>query len=517
MVFENDNKSTNTRRTSQRPVTYSGLGKLPPSACDVEEIVLGAILGEYNKIPLNIWGTLQPEMFYKDAHQKVFTEIINLRNQKKAVDIATVTSALRKAGNLEMVGGVYAMTELMERVANSSNIEHHVLIIHQMFLKRELIRIGSECVQNMYEDTSDVFTQISSIVTDVKNIEKGIFKRTEKNAVQLADEAIEEMNKPKNDGMLGIATGLSGLDFVLRGDQEGSLRVVAADTSSGKTVEMCSEVVNSCFDKNKDLLDNQTATAVFSLEMPSKQLTFRMVSDLSSVPNTAIKTNRLTPDERIRVNQYFDKFKQSQIFIDDTPGLNICEFETKAALLVAIHGVKRIYIDYFQLMKGDPNKKYGTRENELSDISRRLKTCAKELYISIIVYSQLGPEVHKRNLSIPMLNDLRECKALGFDADIVMFLWRPEYYENILNELKDKQTKIFCKLFNITIDEFENMCFIIVAKNRDGELGKIPFKFNGKIMRIYDHYFVISSIEAMNNAPLNQYNLITPESRDAPF
>lgn len=489
-------------RSEIRPTVnnyHSGLGKLPPQATDLEEIILGAIISEYNNIPLNVWGLLKSEFFYKDSHMLIFRTIIFLRSERKSIDAATLTAALRKSGHLETIGGVFAITELMDRVASCANIEHHILIIHQMFLKRELIRIGTECIGKMYDDTEDPFTQIKSIITQVKDLENGIFKRCEKNSIQLAEEVIEEMLKPKHDGMLGDSTGLKGLDFVLRGDQPGSLRAVAADTSVGKTIELCTEVLNSCFDSDQKLLTEQIPTAIFSLEMPSKQLTFRLISNLSSIENTPIKTNRLTELEKNRLNGFIELFKQAEIYIDDTPGLSITEFETKVALLVALYGIKRVYIDYFQLMKGDPNKKYGTRENELSDISRRLKTCAKELYISIVVYSQLGPEVHKRPLSIPTLADLRECKAFGFDADIVMFIWRPEYYENILHELNDKQTKIFCKLFNVTIEQFENMCFIIVAKNRDGELGKIPFKFNGKIMRISDHYLILDAIRTYND------------------
>lgn len=509
----NNQPQVANRRTTQPITNYSNYGKLPPSAVDLEEIILGAIILKYNSISVKVWGMLRAEFFYNTNHELIFKEILNLRSERKAVDIAMVTNSLRKSGNLEMVGGAYALTELLERVASSANIEHHILIIHQMFLKRELIRIGSDCIAGMYDDTKDPLEQIRTIVTQVKDLEKGIFKRSEKNSKQLSDEVIEDMLKPRPEGMLGISTGLKGLDFVLRGDQEGSLRAVAADTSVGKTIELCTEVLNSCFDDKKELLKDQIPTAIFSLEMPSKQVTYRLLSNLSSIENTKIKTNQLDFYEKERFDEFLKKFNDAQIYIDDTPGLNILEFETKAALMVALYGIKRVYIDYFQLMKGEPGKKYGTRENELADISRRLKTCAKELYITIVVYSQLGPEVHKRPLSIPMLADLRECKAFGFDADIVMFIWRPDYYEQILKELNEKQTKIFCKLFDVSIEEFENICFFIVAKNRDGELGKIPFRFNGKIMRIYDHYLILDAIERLKT---NQIEL-TPESRPVNF
>lgn len=503
-------------RKKTGPNLYVNTGRIPPQATEIEEMVLGAILLEYNKIPIGIWGSLKPELFYIDAHSKIFTEILNLRNDKKPVDPGTVASALTKAGNLEMIGGRYALTTLLDRVASSANIEYHVLLIHQAYLKRELIRIGTECVNNMYDDTGDVFTQIASIITDVKNIEKGIFKRSEKDANALVDEIIEEMDKPKQEGLLGLSTGLKGLDFVLKGDKEGDLRVIGGETSSGKSILMCTEILNDCFNERKELLEDQIPTAVFSLEMPSKQLTFREISNLSSISNTKIKLNKLLPDEKTRLLSFLELFRKSKIFIDDTPGLSINEFETKAAILVAIHGVKKIFIDYFQLMKGDPNKKYGTRENELSDISRRLKTVAKELCITIIVYSQLGPEVQKRPLCIPTKNDLRECKALAHDADVLIFVYRPEYYEHILKELSDNQKSIYCKLFNISINDFNKMCFLIVDKNRDGELGKIPMAFNAELMRISDHWETLGAIELLNAAENDaQFQMYLSEVQDA--
>lgn len=476
----------------------STLGKIPPQATDLEEIILGAILLQSTQIPLTVYHTLQPEFFYKDSHQKIYFAISELRHEGTAVDISTVTARLRHLGNLEAVGGPFGIVEITTRVASSANIEFHLLIIHQMFLKRELIRIGMDCMQNMYDDTTDPFEEIRSIISKIKSLEKGIFKRSESDSNDLMDELLSDMLEVKKDGLLGYPTGLKGLDHICRGDQKGSLKVIAAATSVGKTILLCTEALNCCFDSMKQLLENQTPTAIFSLEMPKKQLSYRLISNLSSIPNTSIKTNKMTNQESQRLVFFMNEFRKAQLYIDDTPGLTINECEAKCTMLVAM-GVRKVYIDYYQLMKGDPLKKYGTREQELADISRRLKILAKELDIAIILLAQIGEEVLKRKLHIPTLSDLRECKALAHDADTVVFIWRPEYYENVLDDLNNVIKRIYCILFNVNIEEFERMCFLIVAKNRDGELGKIPFKFDGKIMRICDNVLILDAIDRINN------------------
>lgn len=507
MILENDtpyNKPNTSERRSRitNPTPYSGLGKLPPQSVDLEEAVLGALMLE--KVNHAVFNGLKTEYFYKDSNQKIFNAITRLMLSKTPIDILTVTAQLRKEGELEMIGGAYYITKLTNRVASAANIDYHILIVHQMFIKRELIRIGTECINNMYEDTLDPFHQIASLVKQTTDLEKNIFKQTEKRADQLMFEAIEEMNRPKPKGLLGISTGMKGIDHITQGDQPGQLRIIAARPAMGKTAYMCSEMLNCCFYKDEEKgiqpLAQQTPVGCFSLEMKAIQLTFRMVSNLSDIDNLKIKKNELTAQEQGRFEEYAAMYSDAPIFVDDTPALHIDEFEIKASMMVALHGIKKIYIDYMQLMKGERGKKYGNREAEVSDISRRLKICANELGITIIALCQLSREVEKRKFCKPQLSDLRESGSIEQDADVVMFLWRPEYYPDVMTELTKPQSPgITFRLLNIVIHEYEGLIVCIIAKCREESTGDIPLKAKLGIMRISDNNKVIDRINEIEN------------------
>lgn len=506
MILENDtpyNKPNTSERRSRitNPTPYSGLGKLPPQAIDLEEAILGALMLE--KVNQGIFNMLHPTYFYKDNHQKIFQTIQNLRFKKEPIDILTVTAELRKQGELEMIGGAYYITELTNRVASAHNIEFHIRIVHQMFLKRELIRISYQCGNNSYDDTIDPFHEITKLVTEVTDLEKNIFRQTEKRADQLIYEAIEEMNRPKPKGLLGISTGMKGIDHITQGDQPGQLRIVAARPAMGKTAYMCSEMLNCCFyrDEVKGIqqLANQIPVGCFSLEMKAVQLTFRMVSNLSDIDNLKIKKNELTAQEYARFEEYAAMYSAAPIFVDDTPALHIDEFEIKASMIVALHGIKKIYIDYMQLMKGERGKKYGNREAEVSDISRRLKICANELGITIIALCQLSREVEKRKFCKPQLSDLRESGSIEQDADVVMFLWRPEYYPDVMAELNKPEGGIIIRLLNIKITSYEGLIIAIIAKCREESTGDIPLKAKLSIMRITDNNQVLDRLNEMEN------------------
>lgn len=490
------------RRKTKVNVLDPGFGKLPPQAVDLEEIVLGALL--LVKVSASIHTSIKTEFFYDARHQQIHKAITELRFEKSPIDLLTVKAKLKKLGKLEEIGGAYYLTELTNRVASADNIEFHIRIIHEKFLQREIIRIGSESLNKMYDDTSDPFEQMVYILRGISDLKNNIFKRTEKRADQLMFEAIEEMHRPKPKGLLGLSTGLRGVDHITQGDQEGQLIIVAARPAMGKTAEMCSEIINCCFGidsktKQIETLKEQIPVACFSLEMRAVQLTFRMVSNMSEIDNLKIKKNQLTDQEQVRFEEFADKFSEAPIFIDDTPGLTIDEFETKAAMLVALYGVKKIFIDYLQLMKGERGKKYGNRDAEIGDITRRLKTCANELGITIIVLCQLNREVEKRKWCKPTLADLRESGSIEQDADVVRFLWRPEYYPEVMKELSGADAKIRMTLFNIDITEFQGLIICIIAKCREERTGDVPLKFKGSIMRVYDHVLVLDAIEAQAN------------------
>lgn len=503
-------------RTRINPTSiYSGLGKLPPSSIDLEEAVLGAILLEKEAIE-NI-EFLKPEMFYKDNHQKIFNAIQSLVILKSPVDILTVTAQLRKAGELEMVGGAYYITELTNRVASAANIEFHARIIQQKFIQRELIRIATDVIQSAYEDTTDVLDLLDNHFASVDNLRKGIFTSSEKSAKDLVVELREDQKREKKNGLLGLTTGISGVDMVLKGDCPGDVRIIAAATSMGKSTVLTSEVLNCCFDKDKNLLKEQIPVVIFNLEMASLKSSTRLMADLSSIDKDKISSGKMDDYEKARYEEYLQKFEQSKIFIEDCTELTIDQFEIKIRTLVKKYGIKKAYIDTIQLMKGNQNKKYATRELELSDIGRTNKAIAKKYGITIIELAQLNDDLDAKRNYIPLLKNIRECKALGHDADNVMFVWRPDYYEDVPETLKS----VTCSLFGgETIYDFKNMGFFIVAKNREGTLGKIPFSFQGNISRVSDHLVVRSYLEQKeNNGQLGQQKQseLTTQPKEAGF
>lgn len=512
MILENDtpyNKpNTNERRSRiTNPTPYSGLGKLPPQAVDLEEAVLGAIILE--SIPVEIWGLLKPEIFYKDNHQKICQAIINLKVDRAPVNLLSVRAYLSKAGELEMIGGAYYLTDLTNRVASSLHTEFNLLIITQKFLARELIRISTQVINNCYEDTSDPFSEMALLTQEISRLQREIYKRSEKTIGELLPELKKEREAPRPDGLIGISTGKKGLDHITKGDQPNQLRIKAARPAMGKTADMTSEILNCCFDsETQQPLEKQIPVGCFSLEMTSLSLVHRMLSNLSSISGERIESNKLSPDERIRLETYEALLADAPIIIDETSALTIDEFEAKAALWVAMYGVKKIYIDYLQLMLGSPFKKYANREAEISDISRRLKRVAKELGITVIALCQLSRAVEARKLCMPILSDLRESGSIEQDADIVEFLWRPEYYSEVIEQLSKAGGTIDIKLFDLKITEFDGLLISIVAKWRNGSVGKIPLKFKPGIMRIYDHPQVLDHIKGLGT------EIFTPTERE---
>ncbi len=485
MIFENDNPRKN-RVTN--PTPYSGLGKLPPQATELEELVLGGLLLE--RVNNNIWALLRPEMFYKDNHQTICRALFELREAKTPIDLGTVRNQLRKTGKLEEIGGAYYLTELTSNVASVANMEYHIAIIHEKFLSRSLIGLAHNLSQNCYEDTSNPLHEIGVLVAALNNLKKGIFKRTDKTIKELLIEARTARQKPHKGGLIGISTGSKGLDYITEGYQGNQLIIIAGRPGMAKTAEMCSQIVSIGFREEASNKLEEIPVAGFSLEMSNISLVNRVLSNVSSIHTTKIKKNTLTEQENERLDYYEGRLSTSPIFLDDTPGLTINEFEAKAALLVATHGVRVIFIDYLQLMLGDPTKKYQSREAEVADISRRLKVVAKELDITIVALCQLSREVEKRKLNIPVLSDLRESGSIEQDADVVIFLWRPEYYQELMESLKE----LDIRLFDFKLTEFNGLIVNIVAKCRDEATGKVPLKFDGKTMRVYDHPQVLDSL-----------------------
>ena len=442
------------------------LGKLPPQAVDLEQAVLGALMLEKDALTTVI-DILKPESFYKDQHQEIYGAIQELFKNSEPIDMLTVTNQLRKDAKLEFIGGAYYITELTRGVNSSANIEYHARIVSEMAIKRELIRIASEVHKDAYEDTTDVFHLLDKTEQALFDVSESNIRKNYDNMRTLMGQAIKELEERKNhkDGLTGVPSGFTALDRVTSGWQKSDLVIIAARPGMGKTALIVSALRNASVDFNKP-------TAIFSLEMSSVQLVNRLISAEAELESEKIKKGNLADYEWEQLVHKTNKLTNAPIFIDDTPALTILELRAKCRRLRSQHNVELIVIDYLQLMTGDSTKGGGNREQEIASISRALKGIAKELEIPVIALSQLSRAVETRGGDKrPQLSDLRESGSIEQDADMVMFLYRPEYY-------------------GITEDEngmpTTGMGEIIIAKHRNGSLENVPLKFIGKFTKFTD-------------------------------
>jgi replicative DNA helicase len=473
MIFENDtpNYKPNTNDRKSRlstPTPFSGLGKLPPQAIDLEEAVLGALMLEKDALS-SVIDVLKPEVFYKDNHQKIFNAIRVLFEKTSPVDILTVTAQLRQQGELEMIGGAYYITELTNRVASAANIEYHSRIIIQKFIQRELIRISTDVINTAYEDTSDVLELLDKAEKNLFEIAQNNLRRDSRKMDDLVHQALKDIEalKDKKDGLTGVASGFTELDRMTSGWQKSDLVIIAARPAMGKTAFVLSCARNAAVDFDKPVV-------VFSLEMSSVQLVNRLISGETEIEQEKIRKGTLEEWEWQQIHSKIGRLEQAPLIIDDTPSLNIFEFRAKCRRLKAQHDIQLIIIDYLQLMQGKADGKGGgNREQEIGSISRALKTVAKELNVPVIALSQLSRAVENRpgGSKRPMLSDLRESGSIEQDADMVLFLYRPEYY-------------------GLDVDEDNNptqgIGEIIIAKHRNGETGRVRLKFVGKYVKFQD-------------------------------
>ncbi len=456
-----------SKRTTGATNLSDQLGKLPPQAVEIEEAVLGALMLERDALS-NVIDILHPESFYKESHQSIFEAIVNLFNNSEPVDIKTVTHQLRKNGKLELVGGAYYVSQLTSKVNSAANIETHARIIAEQSIKRELIRISSQIQRDAYEDTMDVFKLLDRTEQSLFDVSESHIRKNYDKMSSLLHRAIEEIQikKDKKDGLTGVPSGFSALDRVTSGWQPSDLVIIAARPGMGKTAFVVSALRNAA-------VDFKIPVAIFSLEMSSVQLVNRMISAEAELESEKIKRGDLADYEWEQLLHKTTRLSDSPIFIDDTPALSILELRAKCRRLVSQHGVKLIIIDYLQLMTGDSSKSGGgNREQEIASISRSLKGIAKELNVPVLALSQLSRAVETRGGDKkPQLSDLRESGSIEQDADMVMFLYRPEYY-------------------GITQDEsgmpLNGLGEVIIAKHRNGKTDTVGLKFIGKFTKFAD-------------------------------
>lgn len=441
---------------------------MPPQAVDLEEAVLGALMLEKDALT-TVVDILSPESFYKDSHKLIYDGILDLFNEGEPIDLLTVTNQLRKNGKLELAGGAYYITELTSRVSSAANIEYHARIVTEQAMKRDMIRIASDIQREAFEDTTDVFELLDKMEQSLFEISEKNIKKNYMDMRSIMREAITELESKKGqkDGLTGVPSGFTALDRVTSGWQKSDLVIIAARPAMGKTAFVLSVLRNAAVDHNRPV-------AIFSLEMSSIQLVNRLISSEAELDSEKIKKGNLADYEWQQLIHKTSKLSTAPLYVDDTPALSILELRAKCRRLKSQNDIQMIVVDYLQLMSGENSKggNTGNREQEISSISRALKKIAKELNVPVIALSQLSRAVETRGGDKrPQLSDLRESGAIEQDADIVMFLYRPEYY-------------------GITEDEeghsTSGVGEVIIAKHRNGSLESIKLRFIGKYTKFTD-------------------------------
>jgi replicative DNA helicase len=462
MDLTNLNKDRKQKRRSSIDLGTMVYGKVPPQAKDLEEAVLGAIMLEKNAFDAVI-EILKPECFYVDAHQRIFNAMQGLANKSQPIDILTVAEELRTREELEMVGGPYYVTKLTNSVVSSANIDAHARIILQKFIQRELIRISGEIIGDAYEDSTDVFDLLDDAESKLFEITNNHLRKDYNSIDTVLVNTIKRIEdlRQRNEDVTGVPSGFSGLDRVTYGWQNTDLIILAARPAVGKTAFALNLARNAAMHPTKP-----TPVAMFSLEMSAGQLVQRILSAESEIWLEKIARGKMEEHEMKQLYaRGIQRLSQAPLFIDDTPALNIFELRAKCRRLKNKHNIGMIIIDYLQLMSGSNDGRNSNREQEISNISRNLKGLAKELNVPIIALSQLSRAVEQRGAKdgsrVPQLSDLRESGAIEQDADMVMFLYRPEYYD-INSNAEGENTK--------------GLTEVKIAKHRNGTLETVKLK-----------------------------------------
>ncbi len=429
-------------------------GKMPPFDLETEEVVLGQLMMETEAV-FQVMDILRPESFYQPAHQEVFRAVQDLAKNEEPVNIVTVTNQLRKNGALEKVGGPFFISQLTVRVSSAAHIEYHAKIVAQKFIQRELIRVSSEIQQKAYDPSIDVADLIDFSESQLFKVAEGNIKKESVQVGLIIPEAlrmIEEAGK-REDGLSGVPSGFTVLDRVTNGWQPANMIVIAARPAMGKTAFILSMIRNMAVDHN-------VPVAMFSLEMNAFMLVNRLIVSECELPSEKIKKGNLNANEWKILEERTRVLLNAPIYIDDTPSLSVFDFRAKCRRMKQKYNIGAIFIDYLQLMTAGGSF---SREQEVSSISRQIKAVAMELDVPVVALSQLSRAVETRGgTKKPQLSDLRESGAIEQDADMVIFLHRPEYYK--LEEFEDGTPT-------------HNKAEVILAKNRHGAIDTVRLQF----------------------------------------
>lgn len=440
------------------------IGKLPPQAIDLEEAVLGALMVDSSAVD-QVADIMFAEMFYTTAHQEIYRAIMSLYGCGEPVDLLTVTAELKSAGMLQEVGGMPAIVKLTDRVVSAANIEYHARIVAQKYVQREIIRTATETIQACYDETEDIFDVISSAQVHRDGMMEKLTVRGEISLADSSASVLEDLEATNNatNGIIGVPSGFIDIDKITGGWQKTDLIIIAARPAMGKTSFVLQTALNAAKRFGRSV-------AFFSLEMSVEQLTKKYYSIVAQVDNEKIRKKQLNSQEMESIRRAKNELSKLRIYTDDTPAISITELRAKARKMKRKHDIEVIIVDYLQLMTA-AGAKGMNREQEISAISRALKGLAKELEVPVIALSQLSRGVESRPNKRPMLSDLRESGAIEQDADMVCFLYRPEYY-------------------GITEDEIgrptSGVAEFLIAKHRHGTTDDVQLQFIGRYTSFVD-------------------------------
>lgn len=455
------------------------VGNKVPQAPDIEEAVLGAMMIDPN-ISVDIIGSLSEECFYKPENKKIFLAISRLSSANKAVDVLTVAEQLKASGDLEAVGGGAFLAKLSSEVGAAAHVDYYTKLLIDKFIQRKMISISLEALKKSYDDAEPVDDLLDSTQQKIFELsERNMARETQKINAIIKDK-LDDLQRiqASPEGQGGLKSGYSALDKMTFGWNKSDLVIIAARPSMGKTAFVITMARNMA-------VDFSIPVAFFSLEQAPKQLIERLLVAETGLTSDKIKgAKKMSDTDWVQLTEKVDRLQQAPLYIDDTPALSITDFRAKARKLVQGKGVKIIMIDYLQLMTGSKELK-GNREQEVAEISRSLKAVAKELEVPIIALAQLSRAAETQGgQKKPQLTHLRESGAIEQDADLVIFIHRPEYYGT--------------QDVNTTPGYTE----LIIAKHRNGPTGEVVVQFVADQMKFTD----INDFQALDGAPVSSYS-----------
>jgi len=452
-----------------------GTGVVPPNVQDIEQIVLGAIMLEASIVPDKVMAAITEDLFYNPKYVLIAKAIKEMYQAGDPIDLLTVTKRIKEHGNLEEVGGHYAISVMMDRVTSSANIEFHLKLLEQSAIARKLITISGNTIKRCMDPSEDIFDVYAYHQNAVEKSIKDVLKFDVKSVSEIHTDIIKEQMNVLNKGLKsGVISGFNAVDRITNGWQSSDLIIIAGRPGMGKTAAAVAMIMNPALDAN-------IPTAIFSLEMSSNQIVGRMQSSLSNIMVGKIIRKQLDKGEVDVLVRTADVLNKAPIFVDDTPSISLVELKGKVRKMVRENGVRLVVIDYLQLMRSGLNIQ--NREQEIAEISRGLKALAKECNIPIIALSQLSRNVESRSDKKPLLQDLRESGQIEQDADMVIFCYRPEYYQ--INEYE----------IDGNIMPTKGLFMFIIAKHRNGEIGEIKLGFRHEQTKVVNYEDVNGGLE----------------------